>query len=228
MAGRPELGPAPPLGRDFVHDGVTGFLRDQIMSGQLRAGDPLRVEHIAGHLDVSVTPVRESLLVLAHEGFVAREPRRGYVVGALSRGDITDIFQTLEMLSGELAARATKAATEDALTALAALQTELVDLNERGEFARMEEVNHRLHRQINQLGDAPKLARFVRLASRYAPRWTWSAIPGWPAESLRHREILSALRARDAEKARAAMAAHMRRSGHLLTDHLASLQFWGD
>jgi DNA-binding GntR family transcriptional regulator len=226
MPGRPELGPAPSLGRDFVSDGVTGYLRDQIMSGRLRAGDPLRVEHIAEHLDVSVTPVRESLLVLAHEGFVAREPRRGYVVGALSRSDVDDIFQALGMLGGELAARATHTATDDDLRALTALQAELVDLRKRGEHELMEDVNHRLHQRINRLADAPKLTQLVHLASRYAPRWTWSAIAGWPAESLRHRDILAAMRARDGEAARTAMSAHMRRSGALLTEHLASLGFW--
>jgi DNA-binding GntR family transcriptional regulator len=226
MPGRPELGPAPALGRDFVSDGVTAYLRDQIMSGRLAAGDPLRVEHIAEHLDVSVTPVRESLLVLGHEGFVVREARRGYVVDALSRTDIVDVFAALGLLAGELAARAAGAIAAPELRELDALQAELVALNRGGEHAAMEDVNHRLHRRINQIAGAPKLTGFVHQAARYAPRWTWSAIPGWPAESLRHRAILRALRAGDAETARAAMSEHMRRSGELLAEHLAAAGLW--
>lgn len=219
--------PPPAISRTRVADGVTSYLRDLILSGQLRAGDHLRVEHLASQLDVSVTPIRESLLELLGEGFVSRAPRRGYVVAELTRDDISQVYTVLATLGGELAALASTKITAEELARIDDLQNQLEQANTRSDFDIMEGLNHGIHKTINKAAGARRIAWFVERASRYAPRWTWHSIDGWPdASGEDHRAVIDALRRRDPNQARAAMTTHMQHSSALLIGHLERHGFW--
>ena len=57
----------------------------------------------------------------------------------------------------------------------------------------------------------------IKGSLNYAPRRFFASVEGWPqASAADHRAIIAGLRARDADKARAAMVAHIRNAGHLL------------
>jgi len=92
--------------RRQLGDEVAGYVRDLIMSGQLRSGDFIRQERIADELGLSATPVREGLLSLRGEGFVQLVPRRGFVVAPLSASDVRDLFTAQALIAGELVSRA--------------------------------------------------------------------------------------------------------------------------
>lgn len=221
------VGSPPSFGNDRVSERVTSYLRDLIMCGELRGGDSLRVEHLAASLDVSITPIRESLVELLGEGFVERTPRRGYKVARLTREDIADVFAANALLAAELAARAATRISEEQLSTLADLQKRLRAAGAHEDYAEMETLNHRLHRTIDQAADSPKLAWFAQRTSHYEPRWTWSTVKSWPrASATDHRTVIKALEARDPEAARTAMHNHIIHSGQLLIEHLAAMGFW--
>src|SRR6201992_2879684 len=92
--------------RRHRRDEVASYLRELIMSGNLRSGDFIRQERIAEELELSATPVREGLLSLRGEGFVELKPRRGFVVAPLSASDVRDLFTAQALLAGELVGRA--------------------------------------------------------------------------------------------------------------------------
>src|SRR5947208_12625558 len=98
---------------------VASYVRELIVSGQVRPGEFLRIERIAEAVGVSQTPVREGLLALKNEGIVNLLPRRGFVVAPITQHDIADLYWVQAMLSGELAARATKNITDAQLKILA-------------------------------------------------------------------------------------------------------------
>ena len=56
--------------RPQLSEEVATYLRQRVMSGQVRPGEYLRLEHVAEELGISVTPVREALVALRGEGFV--------------------------------------------------------------------------------------------------------------------------------------------------------------
>jgi DNA-binding GntR family transcriptional regulator len=87
-----------------LSDEVASYVRELIVSGQLRSGQFIRQEQIAEELELSATPVREGLLTLKGEGFVQLKPRRGFVVAPLSAADVRDLFTAQELLAGELVA----------------------------------------------------------------------------------------------------------------------------
>src|SRR3954467_1932214 len=67
---------------------VDARLRDEIVSGALPPGTPLRAEELALRWSVSPTPVREALARLAGIGFVELRPQRGARVAEASLRDV--------------------------------------------------------------------------------------------------------------------------------------------
>ncbi len=215
--------------RTQLPDDVAAHLRDLIMSGQVRAGEYLRLEQLAQRLGTSVTPVREALLALRGEGFVVLQPHRGFVVSPLTRQDVADVFLVQSQLAGELAARACRLMSEDAITGLASAQLEIDAAHERGDLTGVDRLNHHFHRSINRSANAPKLALFLSSATRYVPRLRFTEIAGWSQASVQdHPAVLQALRDRDAEAARAAMVGHVTRSGEFLIEHLDARGVWSE
>jgi DNA-binding GntR family transcriptional regulator len=66
-------------------------VRKMILSGELRPGDRVVENQVAGVLGVSKPPLREALRVLEQEGLVVRSPRRGVVVTPLTLHDVYEI-----------------------------------------------------------------------------------------------------------------------------------------
>ncbi|MGY1634772.1 GntR family transcriptional regulator [Geodermatophilus sp. SYSU D01186] len=210
-------------------DEVASYIRDLIMSGQVRQGEFLRLERIAEELGVSATPVREALLSLRGEGFVSLEARRGFVVAPLSRQDVADLFQVQADVAAELAGRAAERLAPQVVDRLTALQEQLEEASRRGATEEMEELNFQLHRAVYRGAASPKLTWVVGSLARYAPRRFYADIQGWQGASVaEHGAIIEALRRRDPEQARRAMRSHVSHAGRLLVAHLESRGFWGD
>ena len=211
--------------RPQLSEAVATHLRQRVMSGQVRPGEFLRLEHIADELGISVTPVREALVALRGEGFVQLQPRRGFVVAPLSRQDVLDVFGIQADIAGELAARAVTAISDEQIAELEAMQARMEKLD--GDPVEQEKINHEFHRLINTVSDSSKLAWFLAAAVRYAPSSFYGDITGWPQASHEdHHAILDALKVRDAEAARSSMHSHITHAGELLVKHLDSLGLW--
>ncbi len=218
----------PPV-RTQLADDVAGHLRDLIVSGQVRAGDHLRLDALAERLGTSVTPVREALVALRGEGFVILQPRRGYVVAPFTEQDLRDVYQVQAYLAGELVARACPRLAADETAALADVQHQLEAAHGRGDAVQVERLNHEFHRRINLAAGSPKLAQFLLTATRYSPTLFFAQIDGWPQASAEdHRSILRALAGGDADAARAAMTRHVTNAGALLAAHLQARGIWKD
>lgn len=203
--------------RPRLSDEAAEHVRELIVSGQLEPGQFIRPEIMAAELDISATPMREGLLTLQSEGLLRVEPRRGFVVAPLSAADIEDVFTGQSLLAGELAARATSRMGSDDLDALVRIQTDLEKAADTADYDEVERLNHVFHRMIYSAADSPKLSWMIKGSLNYAPRRFFASVEGWPqASAADHRAIIAGLRARDAERARAAMVAHIRNAGHLL------------
>ena len=97
-------------------------LRKEIITCRLRPGTEVGEQELASRLNMSKTPVRESLVRLTLEGLVEAFPRRGYRITPVTIKDITDIFtvrKALESVAAELAAVRMSKKELDALKALA-------------------------------------------------------------------------------------------------------------
>jgi DNA-binding GntR family transcriptional regulator len=202
-------------------DEAAAYLRDQITSGNLPAGAPVRPETIAEELGISTTPAREALQALRAEGFLDLAPRRGFTVARIDGNDVRDMFLVQSMVAGELAARAATNATPELIARMQKIHDDLIAAAKRDDLAKLEELNHAFHREINLAADAPRLAWVIKLVSRYAPSRFYASISGWPETTVHdHNGLLDAIAKRDGEMARAEMVEHVRRAGEQLASHV--------
>lgn len=69
-------------------------LREQIVLGQLKPGERLRIETLRQRYDVGGSPVREALMRLEAEGLVELEENKGFRVAQVSRQELLDLTST--------------------------------------------------------------------------------------------------------------------------------------
>ena len=94
-------------------DMVAALIREQIITGELPAGEQLRQRDLAQRFQVSQTPVREAMRRLESEGLVIGDTHRGFTVVEPDDGPVEENFQiraALESLGASLAARKIDAA----------------------------------------------------------------------------------------------------------------------
>lgn len=215
--------------RQQLPDEVATYVRELIISGKVRPGEFLRLEPIAEAVGVSNTPVREGLLSLRSEGFVELVPRRGFVAAAFTEQDIRDLFWVQAQLAGELAARAAKRITPERLDRLDALLAEHDKAEDTDDNARMTELGHAFHREINLAADSRRLALMLGEAVKHLPNRFYASIEGRVEGARRdHPQIVEALHRRDVRKVRSQMSQHILAGADQLVDDLAKRGLWAD
>lgn len=117
-------------------DTVYERLKGQILRVERRPGDVLYEGDLAREFDVSKTPVREALRLLAHSGWVVVLPRKGYLVRPVELRDVRDIFAIRRMFEPVLAAESAKVATLEQLDHLDALLARQADAGKSEEALR--------------------------------------------------------------------------------------------
>ena len=215
--------------REQLRHGVASVVRDLILSRQVKPGDILRLGPIAEQLGVSITPVREALLLLAQDGWLAQEPNRGFLVLPARRSDVEDIYLMWAAAEGAQASRAAQLATPADVEALRKIDAELHNLNDQTP-PRALELNGEVHDAIHRIADAPKLQWFTDAARRLIPYEFWFefySVPGWQElNSTDHTPIIAAIEAHDQDAAGEAMRQHYIETSKLLLKWLDSINFW--
>ncbi|MFC7018048.1 GntR family transcriptional regulator, partial [Streptomyces viridiviolaceus] len=196
--------------RQQLSEEVASYVRELIISGEVRPGDFLRMEPIAEAVGVSNTPVREGLLSLSSEGFIELVPRRGFVVTPFTPQDVRDLFWVQAQLGGELAARAAKKITTEQLDGLETIVKQQEEAIEAGDEDGMVEYGHAFHRQINLAADSHRLALLLRSVVKHLPNRFYISIEGRASATREeHPLILEALRRRSTRMARSLMEQHI-------------------
>src|SRR4051794_28499475 len=78
-------------------------IRDRIVSGELRPGDPLVEAQLSAEFGISKTPVREALIALGRDGLVTQVPHHVTRVATPRSEDIREVCQLRTWLEGEIA-----------------------------------------------------------------------------------------------------------------------------
>ena len=213
--------------RRQLSEEVASYVRELIISGQVRPGEFLRLEPIAEALGVSNTPVREGLLALRSEAFVRLIPRRGFVVEGFSRQDILDIFMVQAQLAGELAARTAIRITPEQLADLREIDEAHQQAIDSGDREGIAYFGHAFHRAVNLAAESPRLANLLGSVVRHLPNRFYTEIEGQVASiRFNHPLVLDSLRERDAKAARRLMSRHILDAGEHLVESLEKQGLW--
>ena len=216
------------LVHNSLHQEVAVLLRDQIFAGTLPPGSFIDEAALCESLKISRTPLREALKVLAAEGLVRHEPRRGCFVNQVTEQDLDEIFPVIALLEGRCAFDAARNATDADLAVLETLHKRLVSHAKARRTTDYYTTNFAIHEAIILLannrwlaqvsGDLRKILKLARLQSLQAT--------GRIEQSLsEHLAVFAALKARDAQGAEAAMRTHITRQREALREmarHLTS------
>jgi DNA-binding GntR family transcriptional regulator len=209
--------------RTGLHEQAAGKLRTLIVRGDLSPGEPLLEVGLSEALGISRTPLREALKQLAAEGLVELQLNRSAVVAPLRHDELTELFEAvsgIERCAAELAAVRMTAADLDRLEAL---QMRIERHHDRGELRDYFEANQQIHGAIvgfarNGVLKASHDALLAR--AERARFFALSADGRWDESVAEHRQILAALKSRDAERAGRLLADHVRRTGEIVADTL--------
>lgn len=210
--------------RAGLHEHAANRLRTLIVRGDLAPGEPLLEVSLSEALGISRTPLREALKQLAAEGLVELRLNRGAVVAPLRRDELAELFEAVSAIERAAAELAAIRMTKQDVERLEVLQARIERHHGRGELRDYFEINQQIHRTI--VGFARngvlKASHEALLARAERARFFALAADGRWDESVReHRQVLAALKARDAVRAGQLLGQHVRRTGETVAEALA-------
>lgn len=91
-----------------LEERVYDAVRESIISGELRPGDPLVEAQLSTDMGISKTPVREALIRLARDGLVVQELHRRSRVAAPTADDVRQVCQLRRWVEAAIAAEAAR------------------------------------------------------------------------------------------------------------------------
>jgi DNA-binding GntR family transcriptional regulator len=178
------------------------MLKQAILSGELKTGQPLVETSLATWCQVSRTPIREALRRLEQDGLIERSDR-GLVVRERSPQEILDIYETriaLEATAGRMAAE--RRTDHDVRL--------LRRLHERGHqisgdnIAAIVEANRQFHRTVWHASHNDSLLDLLERLNLHLARYpeTTLAAPGrWQEACHQHKLLVDAIEKRDSDGA---------------------------
>ncbi len=193
------------------------YIRQAIISGDLKAGETLQEARLAELIGVSRTPVREALSRLGNEGLVVLERYRRGQVASFSQGDVAEVFRLRAKLEGHAARRAALRIDAAAISHLEEVEAEMEAVFEslgwHRHLPRFDELNNEFHATIARAADSPRLVKILA-SSLELPASIFNYYTEPVEERTRrthrqHREIIDALKSRNADWAESAMSAHL-------------------
>lgn len=72
---------------------ISEYIMEQIITGELKAGDKLIESQYAEQFGTSRAPIREAFILLTNQGLLEKIPRKGTVVRGYTKADISDILE---------------------------------------------------------------------------------------------------------------------------------------
>jgi DNA-binding GntR family transcriptional regulator len=181
-------------------------IRRAIVEGKIRPNERLIEADLAERLDVSRTPVRESMQRLAADGLVVSR-RRGWAVREHSPQEIQEIYEVRAALEGYAARLAAERATDAMIAEIVNIHTSYVAELESTSRDRLLKHNDAFHNAVVAAAGNVRLAEQIERNTAF---YFIHRIAGFLSDDevrvsiAGHQELVDALVARDPELAESA------------------------
>lgn len=200
-------------------------IREDIVSGRLRANQRLVISDLARRHGSSTTPVREVLQLLRGEGFVVFARNKGASVRPIDRDFIRDIYEIGVLIEPALTRWFVGMATEADIAQLEWIQSQ-IEANNFADPIKHSDLDTKFHTLI-----------YERHYNRHAAELWWRHREVLRAVSNRfnftlarraqvisdHRELIALIKAGDAEKAAEVVARHVEGSGLHIVEQMRAM-----
>lgn len=206
---------------DVSSSRVAAYLREAILSGDLKPGMRIRQEDIAAKLGASRLPVREALRMLEAEGLTEHEPHKGARVPRLTQHETEVIYRMRERLEPLALAESLPRLTPADHERLEDVQRRIEENEDLEKFLDLDREFHML--TYSGCAIEPLNQNVTRLWNSTQPyRRAYVALGGrsrmWIVNA-EHRLILDAVVRRDRADAERFLEGHIRRTRIELSHH---------
>ena len=221
----------PPAGMELDSASKEGasiyeLIRDDIISGRLKANERLVVADLAVRHQTSTNPIREALQLLRGEGFVIISPNRGARVRPIDQDFVRDIYEIGVLIEPALTRWFVGMATPEDITQLEMVQDE-IEANNFADPLKHSELDTRFHTIM-----------YERHYNRHAAELWWKHREVLRAVSRRynftlarraqvmreHRQLIQHIKNGEADKAAALVAQHVEGSGRHILEHMRAAE----
>lgn len=164
-----------------LREQVLDALRDAIIQGEFKPGQPLVETELAAQLGVSRAPIREALQVLNSEGLLETIPYHGTTVRRLTRRDIEELYSLRSVLESFAIRRIIARRNPDDVETLREHFRAMLDRAEAGDLKTLNEIDRGFHDTL------------IRLSDHRLLQSTWNAV------ALRVRQVMALLNERNTD-----------------------------
>ena len=199
-----------------VLSSVTEYLRTQIVTGKLVAGQKLNESDLASNLGISRPPIREAFRMLENEHLVVSIPRKGSYVSEVSVEDLQGLCEVREMIEcytiDLLKAKNVRALPDVNLALEEASRLSLPSLDDQAGMLHYHKVFAGFHTKLVESPGNYRIIHFYRATTSNLTRYQlmYLFIPGSGRHSLEdHQEIVDFIRAGKYEKAKECLVNHI-------------------
>lgn len=202
-------------------------IQRKLFSGEWAAGDVLSELSVAQEMGISRTPVREAFRNLEQEGILEQVPRFGTRVKALERQDLVELYELREALEPYAVAQAAGRLSMEDQATLRMLCQEFkevaAELKQKGKsrpdasmMRRLMSADMAFHQLLIRAAGNRRMMKIVAdsrvLARIFMTTRQEHDLPVIEQTHRYHHDILEAVKAGHADKARALMSEHIRAS----------------
>ena len=198
-----------------VKSAIQDRLRRMITTLELPPGKIVSESYLISLLNCGRTPLRDALLLLAHDHLITLIPGVGMSIAPLSITDFTPVSEMCAILYGASARLAAERISEAELAKLEDMVDRSVTALERGDVTALCDLDLEFHEGIAEAADNQLLLETIKRCDMLSIRFTHYAYERnnkFKESWTEHRALLHALRDRDPEEAARQGTKHIRES----------------
>ena len=187
-------------------------IADAILSGELTPGARLDEQGLADRYQVSRTPVREALRLLAATGLIEVRPRRGATVAEVSSAQLVELFVAMGEIEATCARLSAISMSPIERRQFEALHERMAKIVDAGDEASYAQANVIFHSRIYKGAHNSVLEEVATsLRRRLSPfrRAQFRAKGRLPSSHMEHGAVLDAILRGDADQAHQNMLRHV-------------------
>ncbi|MBM3295640.1 MAG: GntR family transcriptional regulator [Candidatus Aminicenantes bacterium] len=190
------------------------YLKREIVTNRLKAGEKINDKDIANLFQVSQTPVREAIFMLNAEGLVDIKSHKETIISELSFSELKEIFHVLDALEPMVIILALNRLTAEDVRALEEIQAQMERCCHRDLIEKYCEVQLSFHEYLWKISSNGFLKEVLDSIRDHILRYNEARYHAFRQSGTlefslaKHKEILAALKAGNKRKLRALMATH--------------------
>ena len=209
--------------RTALHEQVASRLRQMLVENRIPPGAKLNERALSEELNVSRTPLREAIKMLAAEGLVELLPNRGAIAVELTEDDVRHTFEVMAGLEGQSGELAAQRVTDGELAEIRAMHFEMLAAWTRRDLSTYYRLNALIHGAINAAAHNPVLGATYRQVNARLQALRFRSNQDeekWNRAVEEHNRMIDALTRRDAVAMRAVLIDHLNHKRDVVLEQL--------